>query len=86
MLLRSCPYGKLPELVRDLLADDARREEIVRAGIPVVEENIRGSGEHISCWNGSRKMHAGQTEKIERETGVIGEKRRIPHKTVAFCR
>ena len=29
---------KLPELVRDLLADDARREEIVRAGIPVVEE------------------------------------------------
>lgn len=30
-------------------------------------------------------MHAGQTEKIERETGVIGEKRRIPHKTVAFA-
>ena len=29
---------KLPELMRDLLADDARREEIVRAGIPVVEE------------------------------------------------
>lgn len=29
---------KLPELVRKLLADDARREEIVRAGIPVVEE------------------------------------------------
>ena len=29
---------KLPELVRNLLADDARREEIVKAGIPVVEE------------------------------------------------
>ena len=29
---------RLPELVRDLLADDARREEIVRAGIPAVEE------------------------------------------------
>ena len=29
---------RLPELVGDLLADDARREEIVRAGIPVVEE------------------------------------------------
>ena len=29
---------KLPELVRKLLADDVRREEIVRAGIPVVEE------------------------------------------------
>lgn len=30
-------------------------------------------------------MRAGQTEKIERETGAIGEKRRIPHKTVAFA-
>ena len=29
---------KQPDLVKDLLADDARREEIVRAGIPVVEE------------------------------------------------
>ena len=59
---------KLPELVRDLLADDARREEIVRAGIPWWKKNIRGSGEHISCWNGSRKMQARQTEKIERES------------------
>ena len=32
---------KLPELVRDLLADDARREEIVRAGILWWKKNIR---------------------------------------------
>ena len=46
---------KLPELVRDLLADDARREEIVRAGIPVVagKPGKRSRSDHHSSGCGA---------------------------------